>query len=80
MEPKEIDPQELLRAQFVIAKATRDNLNLVEVLTSHMVSKTLRAGLALDQLDFPSSSPTKVAPGVAPGGMRGRGGGLNLFK
>ena len=41
MEPKEIDPQELLRAQFVIAKATRDNLNLVEVLTSHMVSKTL---------------------------------------
>ena len=41
MEPKEIDPQELLRAQFVIAKATRDNLNVVEVLTSHMVSKTL---------------------------------------
>jgi hypothetical protein len=41
LEPKEIDPQEVLRAQFVIAKAIRDNLNLVEVLTSHMVSKTL---------------------------------------
>lgn len=41
MEPKEVDPQELLRAQFIVAKAQRDGLNVVETLTSHMVSKTL---------------------------------------
>ena len=41
MEPKEVDNQEVLRAQFVIAKALRDNRNVVETLTSHMVGKSL---------------------------------------